>query len=108
MPGLTQPKKHAWGFLLTHGALTTILAHGLTYAELTNGRKQLEVLLDEPSPEYGIPARAFAHFKEKVIHVSTATQLITGDTYREQVAARCWCKAGALNSRLAALGASRR
>ena len=34
------PKKHAWGFLLTHGALTTILAHGLTYAEsLTNGRK---------------------------------------------------------------------
>lgn len=99
VPGLTQPKKHAWGFLLTHGALTTILAHGLTYAELTNGKKQLEVLLDEPSADYGIPARAFAHFKEKVIHISTATQLLTGDTYREQVRPFL-VKAGALNFKL--------
>jgi hypothetical protein len=99
VPGLTQPKKHAWGFLLTHGALTTILAHGLTYAELTNGKKQLEVMLDEPSPAYGIPERAFAHFKEKVIHVSTATQLITGDSYREQVRPFL-SKSGALNFKL--------
>jgi hypothetical protein len=99
VPALTQPKKHAWGFLLTHGALTTILSHGLTYAELTNGRKQLEVLLDEPSPEYGIPERAFAHFKEKVIHVSTATQLYTGDTYREQLRP-ILAKSGALNFKL--------
>ncbi|MFY0524747.1 hypothetical protein ACN28I_16830 [Archangium gephyra] len=33
VPALTQQTKHAWGFLLTHGALTTELAHGLTYAE---------------------------------------------------------------------------
>lgn len=85
VPSLTETKKHGWGFLLTHSALTTELAHGLTYAELTNGRKQLEVLLDEPAPDYGVPARAFARFKEKVIHVSTATQLYTGDNYREQV-----------------------
>ncbi|MCP3138495.1 YiiX/YebB-like N1pC/P60 family cysteine hydrolase [Pyxidicoccus xibeiensis] len=85
VPSLTQPKKHAWGFLLTHGALTTELAHGLTYAELAGGRKQLEVLLDEPAPEYGLPARAFARFKEKVIHVSTSTQLMTGDGYKEQL-----------------------
>jgi hypothetical protein len=96
VPAVTQPVKHGWGFLLTHGALTTILAHGLTYAELTNGRKQLEVLLDEPSPQYGIPARAFAAFKEKVIHVSTATQLLTGDTYHEQ-ARPLLSKSGALN-----------
>jgi hypothetical protein len=99
VPSLTQPKKHAWGFLLTHGALTTILAHGLTYAELTHGKKQLEVLLDEPSKDYGIPERAFAHFKEKVIHVSTATQLITGDTYREQVRP-ILAKSGALGFKL--------
>ncbi|QSQ17364.1 YiiX/YebB-like N1pC/P60 family cysteine hydrolase [Myxococcus landrumensis] len=85
VPALLQPKKHAWGFLLTHGALTTELAHGLTYAQLTNGRKQLEVLLDEPSPEYGLPPRAFARFKDKVIHVATTTQLYTGDTYKEQL-----------------------
>ncbi|SEU35307.1 YiiX/YebB-like N1pC/P60 family cysteine hydrolase [Stigmatella erecta] len=84
VPSLTQPAKHGWGFLLTHTALTTELAHGLTYAELTNGRKQLEVLLDEPSAEYGLPARAFTQFKQKVIHISTAAQLYTGDRYREQ------------------------
>ncbi|WPB74495.1 YiiX/YebB-like N1pC/P60 family cysteine hydrolase [Archangium violaceum] len=84
-PALTRQTKHAWGFLLTHGALTTELAHGLTYAELTNGRKQLEVLLDEPAEEYGLPAGTFARFKEKAIHVSTTTQLLTGDTYAEQL-----------------------
>ena len=85
VPALTQETKHAWGFLLTHGALTTELAHGLTYAELTNGRKQLEVLLDEPAEELGLSPRAFARFKEKAIHVNTATQLMTGDTYAQQL-----------------------
>lgn len=94
---LTEPRKHAWGFLLTHGALTTELAHGLTYAELTGGRKQLEVLLDEPAPEYGLPPRAFARFKEKVIHVSTSTQLYTGDGYKEQLRPLL-VKAGALDA----------
>ncbi|QSQ19380.1 protein tyrosine phosphatase [Pyxidicoccus parkwayensis] len=97
VPSLTQPKKHAWGFLLTHGALTTELAHGLTYADLTGGKKQLEVLLDEPSPEYGLPPRAFARFKEKVIHVATTTQLITGDGYKEQLRPLL-TKAGALDA----------
>ncbi|MBZ4412887.1 protein tyrosine phosphatase [Myxococcus sp. XM-1-1-1] len=96
-PLLTQPKKHAWGFLLTHGALTTELAHGLTFAELTGGRKQLEVLLDEPAPEYGLPARAFARFKEKVIHVGTTTQLLTGDGYKQQLRPLL-VKAGALDA----------
>ncbi|WP_338868203.1 protein tyrosine phosphatase [Myxococcus stipitatus] len=97
VPALLQPKKHAWGFLLTHGALTTELAHGLTYAQLTNGRKQLEVLLDEPSPDYGLPPRAFARFKDKVIHVATTTQLYTGDTYKEQLRPLL-VKAGALDA----------
>jgi hypothetical protein len=85
VPALTQGTKHAWGFLLTHGALTTQLAHGLAYAELTSGHKQLEVLLDEPAEEYGLPARTFARFKEKAIHVSTVTRLVTGDAYAEQL-----------------------
>lgn len=80
----TDQVKHAWGFLLTHGALTTELAHGLSFADLAVGHKQLEVLLDEPTPELGLPARSFAQFKEKVIHVATASQLVTGDTYAKQ------------------------
>ncbi|MBJ6765353.1 protein tyrosine phosphatase [Myxococcaceae bacterium JPH2] len=84
-PAPTQPIKHGWGFLLTHGALTTELARGLTFVDLAGGRPQLEVLLDEPSPEYGLPARTFARFREKVVHVGTATQLFTGDGYKEQL-----------------------
>ena len=83
-PALTRGTKHAWGFLLTHGALAAELAHGLAYAELTTGRAPLEVLLDEPSEEYGLPARTFARFKNTALHVSTTTQLLTGDTYAER------------------------
>ncbi|RYZ36765.1 MAG: protein tyrosine phosphatase [Myxococcaceae bacterium] len=82
VPSLTQPKKHAWGFLLTHAALAAELSQGLHYADLTGGQSQLEVLLDESVPEYGLPPRAFARFKEKVLHVGTSTQLFTGDGYR--------------------------
>ncbi|RKG96976.1 protein tyrosine phosphatase [Corallococcus sp. CA053C] len=82
VPSLTQPKKHAWGFLLTHAALAAELAQGLRYVELAAGQAQLEVLLDEPGPEYGLPTRAFGRFKEQVLHVGTTTQLFTGDGYR--------------------------
>ncbi len=80
-----QRLRHTWGYLLTHGALTTELAHGMTFADLTAGRPQLEVLLDEPAAEYGIPEKAYALFKFKVIHVSTSTQLMTGDAWLPQV-----------------------
>jgi hypothetical protein len=76
----TDPR-HAWGFLLTHTALTALLAHGLGFADLTLNNKQLETLLDEANEEYGVPQGAFAAFKAKAIHVVTSTQLFTGDTY---------------------------
>ncbi|WP_375757469.1 YiiX/YebB-like N1pC/P60 family cysteine hydrolase [Corallococcus exercitus] len=82
VPALTQPKKHAWGFLLTHAALASELAQGMAFADLAGGQAQLEVLLDEPGPAYGLPARAFSRFKQKVVHVGTSTQLFTGDGYR--------------------------
>jgi hypothetical protein len=72
---------HAFGYLDTHLALTTELAHGLTFADQTAGDPQLEVLLDEANAEYGIPPKAYADFKVKVIHIATTTQLITGDAY---------------------------
>lgn len=74
-------QRHAWGFLLTHTALTALLAHGLGFAELTLNNKQLETLLDEQNEEYGVPKGAFAAFKLKAIHVATSTQLFTGDNY---------------------------
>lgn len=76
----TDPR-HAWGFLLTHTALTALLANGLKFADLALNNKQLETLFDESNEEFGVPQGAFAAFKYKAIHVATSTQLLTGDTY---------------------------
>lgn len=83
----TNVTKHAWGFLLTHLALTTELSHGISFTDRTAGKKQLEVVLDEPSAEYGLPPRAYANFKSKVISVATSTQLVTGDAYAASMVA---------------------
>jgi hypothetical protein len=80
----TDPR-HSWGYLLTHTALTALLAHGMRFSELALNHKQLETLLDEANGEFGVPAGAFARFKEKAIHVKTATQLVTGDTWATTV-----------------------
>lgn len=76
----TDPR-HAWGFLLTHTALTALLANGLKFSELVLGNKQLETIFDEANDEYGVPKGAFNAFRMKAIHVATSTQLLTGDTY---------------------------
>ncbi len=76
----TDPR-HAWGFLLTHTALTALLANGLQFAELALNNPQLETLFDEKNDEFGVPPGAFATFKLKAIHVATSMQLFTGDNY---------------------------
>ena len=73
--------RHAWGFLLTHTALTAELGDGLAFADMTQGNAQLETLFDEPNSDFGVPADSYASFKAKAIHVATSTQLITGDTW---------------------------
>lgn len=77
--------RYAWGFLLTHTALTTLLSHGLAFSNLALGKPQLETLLDEPHDEFGIPQGAFSSFKLQTIHVSTSTQLLTGDAWAPTV-----------------------
>lgn len=76
--------RHPMGFLVTHAALTQILAQGMAFADLAQGNKQLETLLDEPNGEYGVPKGAFAAFKLTAIHVATSTQLMTGDAWTPQ------------------------
>lgn len=73
--------RHAWGFLLTHTALTAELGDGLSFADLTQGNPQLETLFDEPNSDFGVPAGSYADFKLKAINVATSTQLMTGDTW---------------------------
>lgn len=81
----TTDTRHLWGYVLTHTALTTELAHGLVFADKTAGNLQLEVLFDEPNAEFGVPAKAFTEFKVKSIHIGTTTQLFTGDEYGQRM-----------------------
>ncbi|MEW5737498.1 MAG: YiiX/YebB-like N1pC/P60 family cysteine hydrolase [Myxococcota bacterium] len=73
--------RHAWGFVLTHTALTALLARGLEFTALTLNNPQLETLLDEANDEYGVPKSAFTQFKLTSVHVATSTQLMTGDSW---------------------------
>jgi hypothetical protein len=73
--------RHAWGFVVTHAALTSLLARGMAFSNLALNNKQLETIFDEPNDEYGVPKGAFAAFKLKAIHLVTSTQLVTGDTW---------------------------
>jgi hypothetical protein len=73
--------RHAWGYLITHTALTAVLAYGLAFADLTVGKRQLETIFDESNDEFGVPSGAFAAFKMKAIHVATSTQLMSGDAW---------------------------
>jgi hypothetical protein len=73
--------RHAWGFLVTHTALTALLANGLEFTALALNNPQLETLLDEANDEYGVPRGAFADFKLTSVHVATSTQLVTGDSW---------------------------
>ncbi|MBK7864851.1 MAG: protein tyrosine phosphatase [Archangiaceae bacterium] len=73
--------RHAWGFLLTHTALTSELSEGLSFADLTQGNPQLETLFDEPNADFGVPAGSYGNFKLRAIHVATSAQLITGETW---------------------------
>ncbi|MFT3708186.1 MAG: YiiX/YebB-like N1pC/P60 family cysteine hydrolase [Archangium sp.] len=78
---LPTDSRHAWGFLITHTALTALLSQGLHFADYALNNKQLETILDEQSDDYGTPKGSFAAFKLKAIHVATSTQLFTGDNY---------------------------
>ena len=77
--------RHALGFLVTHTALTALLSHGLKFAEITQGNKQIETLFDEANAEFGVPHGSYAAFKVTAIHVSTTTQLMSGDAWAKLV-----------------------
>lgn len=95
-PPAADAARHGWGFALAHAALTLELAHGLAFADLALGHKQAETLLDEAAPGLGLPPGSFARFREKVVHVSTAAQLVAGNAYSEQLH-HTWSKAKLLD-----------
>lgn len=76
---------HAWGYVVTHTALLAELGVGSPFAAMAMRSPAVEVLLDEADDSFGVPARAFEQWKLVVVHVATATQLLTGDAYLAMV-----------------------
>lgn len=76
-----QSPEHAWGYVVAHQALLAQLGVGGRFAELAVGVPAVEVLLNEADGSFGVAARAYEAWKLVVIHVSTATQVLTGDAY---------------------------
>ncbi|MBN1960597.1 MAG: protein tyrosine phosphatase [Deltaproteobacteria bacterium] len=70
--------RFAWGFLLTHAALASELAHGLVFADIILDNRQIETLFDERNDELGLPLNSFAAFKLQTIHVATTSQFYAG------------------------------
>ena len=66
-------------FGLFHAAALAQYAEGLRWLGLTQGKKRLETLLDEPDPEQGTPKGAFADLKFRLIHVGTIARFLSQD-----------------------------
>ncbi len=73
--------RHAWGYLVTHAALTAELAGGLEFAGLVGDNKAVRKLLNEAVPAWGISARAFANLETTAVNAATTAQLFTGKAW---------------------------
>jgi hypothetical protein len=85
VPALTQETKHAWGSCSPTGPSPRSWPTGSRTRSSPTARKQLEVLLDEPAEEFGLPARAFAAFKKRPSTSTPPPSSWTGDTYAQQL-----------------------
>ncbi len=81
-------------FALSYAAFLAQYAEGLRWIALAQGKKRLEVLLDEPDAGRGIPKGAFADLKFQLLHVSTMVRFSRSDRrFRKEGASDPWLKA---------------
>ncbi len=84
----TRRPAHVRAYLAGYAAFLVQYRHGLRFIEMTVPSKPLEVILDESTPNLGIPPRAFAALKYNVIHVKAVSKFLGGREYYRQVVAR--------------------
>lgn len=77
------PLRHARHFLLGFSARCTRLALGFSFIDQTLGKPQFEKLLDEGSPELGVPAGAYARLKWNVVHVQEVGEVVASHQYHK-------------------------
>ena len=66
-------------FALSHAAGLAQYCEGLRWIALTRGRDRLEKVLDEADPAQGIPAKAFADLKFKLLHLATIARFLSSE-----------------------------
>ncbi len=72
---------HARAYALTYGAFLVQYHLGMRFLRVTGENATLESMLDEAMPELGIPARAFARLKWRVLHLLEASRVFAGHQY---------------------------
>jgi hypothetical protein len=73
--------RHARHFAIGFAAYCLRLSLGLAFIDNTLGRRQFEKLLDEGSPDHGVPAGAYARLKWNVVHVQEASTVLSAIQY---------------------------
>ena len=66
--------------LVSYGAFAAQYRWALDFLALGDKNPQLDVLLNEALPELGLPAKSYAGFKHRYLHVARAAELAAWDT----------------------------
>jgi uncharacterized protein YycO len=72
------PGQNLRSFLIGYAALLANVKAGVVWRRRVQGNPTLATALDDPRPELGIPARAFAHVERGLAHPETAILLNAG------------------------------
>jgi hypothetical protein len=80
---IRQPIRHARHFAVAFAAYCLMVRLGLQFADFTLNRPQFEKLLDEGSPEHGLPPGMYGHLKWNVVHVEVISRILAAHQYHK-------------------------
>lgn len=92
IPVIGQATRHARHFLLGFTAYLEQVRLGTELIQRTVGQAQFEKLLDEGSPERGLPPGAYAKLKWNVVHVEEVGRLFAAAAYHKALRATLYKK----------------
>lgn len=91
---IRNPVPHARHFLLGFTAYYLQVRLGLELIDRTSGKPQFEALLDEGSPERGVPPKAYARLKWNVVHLQELGRIFAAHQYHKFLSATLYRKLG--------------
>lgn len=78
---IKQPVRHARHFAIAFAAYCLKVRLGLRFADATLNRPQFEKLLDEGSPEHGLPPGIYGRLKWNVVHLEAVSRILAAYQY---------------------------